>query len=127
MQAEQLKRVAAAGTWQPQAERRPWAQFFGALGRFIRRKPLGAVGGAIVLILVFTAVFADQIAPYEYDAGTGSDRLQGASAKHWMGTDNIGRDMFSRIVFGSRISIAVGFGAVIVGTGLATVLGILSG
>lgn len=127
MQAERMKRVVTAGAWQPQAQRRPWSQFFGTLGRFIRRKPLGAIGGVIVLILIVTAIFADQIAPYEYDAGTGSDRLQGASAQHLMGTDNIGRDMFSRIVFGSRISIAVGFGAVIVGTGLATILGILSG
>ena len=127
MQAEQTKRVVAPGAWQPQATKRPWAQVGGVLWRFIRRKPLGAIGGAIVLILILTAIFADQIAPFAYDAGTGSDRLQGSSAKHWMGTDNIGRDMFSRIVYGSRISIAVGFGAVFVGTGLATVLGIVSG
>ena len=127
MQAEQTKRVVVPGAWQPQATKRPWAQVGGVLWRFIRRKPLGAIGGAIVLILILTAIFADQIAPFAYDAGTGSDRLQGSSAKHWMGTDNIGRDMFSRIVYGSRISIAVGFGAVFVGTGLATVLGIVSG
>ena len=127
MQAEQVKRVTAPGAWQQQASKRSWTQVFSVLWLFARRKPLGAIGGIIVVILIFTAIFANQIAPYEYDAGTGSPRLQGASAKHWMGTDNIGRDMFSRIVYGSRISIAVGFGAVIVGTGLATVLGIVSG
>ncbi len=127
MHAEQTKRIAVPGAWQQQAARRPWAQALTVLWRFIRRKPLGAIGGSIVLVLILTAIFADQIAPFAYDTGSGNDRLQGASAQHWMGTDNLGRDMFSRIVYGSRISIAVGFGAVFVGTGLATVLGILSG
>jgi peptide/nickel transport system permease protein len=126
MQAEQMKRVAA-GAWQQQAPKRSWARVWRVTWEFARRKPLGAIGGVIVLLFIFTAIFADQIAPYAYDAGTGSPRLQGATGKHWMGTDNIGRDMFSRIVYGSRISIAVGFGAVLVGTGLATVLGIVSG
>ena len=110
MHAEQTKRIAVPGAWQQQAARRPWAQALTVLWRFIRRKPLGAIGGSIVLVLILTAIFADQIAPFAYDTGSGNDRLQGASAQHWMGTDNLGRDMFSRIVYGSRISIAVGFG-----------------
>ena len=97
------------------------------LWRFARNKPLGAVGGIIVLVLILTALFASQIAPYAYDAGKGADRLQGPSLRHLLGTDNLGRDMFSRIVYGARVSIEVGFGAVLVGTGLATVLGVLSG
>ncbi len=97
------------------------------LGRFIRRKPLGAVGGLIVLILIGTAIFANVIAPYAYDVGQGADRLKGPSLRHLFGTDNLGRDLFSRIVYGSRISIAVGFGAVFVGTGLATLIGVVSG
>ena len=94
---------------------------------FARRKPLGVIGGFFVLVLVITALFAGQIAPYPYDTGKGVERLQAPSARHLLGTDNLGRDMFSRIVYGARISIAVGFGAVLVGTGLATILGILSG
>jgi peptide/nickel transport system permease protein len=93
----------------------------------LQRKPLGAIGGAIVVLLVLTAIFADQIAPYAYDVGQGIDRLQGPSLHHLLGTDNLGRDMFSRIVYGARISIAVGFGAVLIGTGLATLLGVVSG
>lgn len=127
MQAEQTKRAVAAGSWQKQATRSNWSRVGPVLWRFMRSKPLGAIGGIIVVILILTAIFADQIAPYPYDQGQGADRLQGPSAQHILGTDNLGRDMFSRIVYGSRISIAVGFGAVIVGTGLATVLGILSG
>lgn len=103
------------------------ARFFVALWRFVRRKPLGAVGGLIVLLLILTAIFANVIAPYAYDVGQGVERLKGPSARHILGTDNLGRDLFSRIIYGSRISIAVGFGAVLVGTGLATLLGVLSG
>ena len=103
------------------------ARPFRALGRFVRRKPLGAIGGAIVLLLIITAIFANVIAPYDYDVGQGVDRLKGPSPRHLFGTDNLGRDLFSRIVYGSRISIAVGFGAVFVGTGLATLIGVISG
>lgn len=98
-----------------------------AVARFMRTKPLGTLGGVLVLILFVAAVFADQIAPYPYDAGKSADRLQGPSLQHIMGTDNLGRDMFSRVVYGSRTSVAVGFGAVLVGMGLATLLGTLSG
>jgi len=100
---------------------------FRALGRFVRRKPLGAVGGLIVLLFILTALFADLIAPYAYDVGQGVERLKGPSLRHLFGTDNLGRDLFSRIVYGARISIAVGFGAVFVGTGLATLIGVVSG
>lgn len=98
-----------------------------ALWHFARRKPLGAAGGLLVLVLIITALFADIIAPYAYDVGQGVERLKGPSLRHLFGTDNLGRDLFSRIVYGSRISIAVGFGAVLVGTGLATLIGVVSG
>ncbi len=132
MRIEQRKRAAAAGAWprraSSQARIQPTrARPLKSLWWFIRRKPLGALGGALVLLLIITAIFADYIAPYAYDVGLGADRLKGPSPRHLLGTDNLGRDMFSRIVYGSRISIAVGFGAVLVGTGLATVIGILSG
>lgn len=98
-----------------------------AVSRFARTKPLGAFGAFLVFLLFLAAIFADQIAPYPYDAGRAADRMQGPSWQHIMGTDNLGRDMFSRVVYGSRTSVAVGFGAVLVGMGLATILGILSG
>jgi peptide/nickel transport system permease protein len=93
----------------------------------VRHKPLGAFGALLVLLLLLTALFAGQIAPYPYDAGQGAERLQGASLRHLLGTDNLGRDLFSRIVWGSRISVSVGFGAVLIGTGLAALIGIFSG
>lgn len=132
MRSEQTKRMTITGALPaPESRRTPVAPTpmrpLAALWQFARNKPLGAVGGMIVLILILTALFAQQIAPYAYDAGKGADRLQGPSLRHLLGTDNQGRDMFSRIVFGARISVEVGFGAVLVGTGLAAILGIISG
>jgi len=100
---------------------------FIAVKRFIRHKPLGAFGAFLVLLLIFTAIFADRIAPYAYDEGIGVNRFKNPTPEFVLGTDNIGRDIFSRIVYGARISVAIGFGAVLVGTGLATIMGILSG
>src|SRR5262245_22746975 len=99
----------------------------GALWRFARAKPMGACGALLIAVLLLTAVFADRIAPYPYDVGRGAERLQGPSLAHPFGTDNLGRDLFSRVVYGARISVAVGFGAVLVGTSLATIGGGLSG
>ena len=132
MRTEQSKIATVAGALPAQASGRSQApslrpNALQVLWRFARNKPLGAVGGIIVLVMMVTALFASQIAPYAYDAGKGADRLQGPSLRHLLGTDNLGRDMFSRIVYGARVSIEVGFGAVLVGTGLAAVLGILSG
>ncbi|MGD9893593.1 MAG: ABC transporter permease [Dehalococcoidia bacterium] len=98
-----------------------------ALWRFVRRKPLGAVGGAIILAFIVVAVFADLIAPYPYDQIHRGDRLQGPSTEYWFGTDNLGRDLFSRIVYGARISLFVGGGATLISIGLGTMLGVMSG
>jgi len=104
--------------------RAPWLK---ATRRFIQQKPLGAFGALVVIVFVLTAAFAGQIAPYPYDECKGCPVRVPPTSGYILGTDNLGRDMFSRIVWGARISVTVGFGAVLVGTGLATVLGILSG
>jgi len=97
-----------------------------ALG-FLKRKPLGAVGAVIVVALIATAILAPSLAPYPYDVGDSSVRLQGPSPAHPFGTDANGRDMLSRIIWGARISVTVGFGAVAISTLLAVVIGIVSG
>lgn len=127
MGIEQSQVVIADGARAGRAAFRTRARPFATAWSFCRRKPLGTVGAAIILLLLVTAIFAQQIAPYAYDVGQGANRLQGPSLRHLLGTDNLGRDMFSRIVYGARISVAVGFGAVFVGTGLATILGVISG
>ena len=111
-----------------EAIRRPGPS--GRVGRvrsFLHRKPLGAIGAAIVLLLIVVALAAPLLAPYEYDVGVASERLQGPSLAHPFGTDANGRDMLSRIIWGARISVTVGFGAVALSTLLAVVVGTASG
>jgi peptide/nickel transport system permease protein len=94
---------------------------------FVRTKPLGAVGGFFVALVIFLAIFADVIAPYDYNKRDLRARLKPPSAAHYMGTDNLGRDIFSRIVYGARVSVSVGFGGIGIGVCLATIVGITSG
>jgi len=96
-------------------------------GRFISRKPLGAFGAGLVLLLLALAVFAPLLAPYPYDVGIASERLQGPSLSHPFGTDANGRDLLSRIIYGARISVTIGFGAVALSTFLAVTVGVTSG
>ncbi len=95
--------------------------------RFVRRKPTGAIGAAIILLMIFTAIFADRIARYDpYQIRT--DRLfTPPGAEFWLGTDDFGRDLFSRIVHGSRISLYVGILAVLFGTTNGALWGLISG
>jgi peptide/nickel transport system permease protein len=95
--------------------------------RFCRRKPLGAVGGGIVLALIVVALLAPWIAHHEYDETIHGARMMPPSGEFWMGTDNLGRDIWSRVIYGARVSVTVGFGAVLIANVLAAVLGITSG
>lgn len=98
-----------------------------AVWRLCRQKPLGALGGLIVVVLILLALLADRVAPYDYDETIAGARMRPPSARFWMGTDNLGRDILSRVVYGARISVTVGFGAVLLGTVLATTIGVSSG
>ncbi len=113
----------------PAAFRRAWTlpRPLRLLWLFCRRKPLGAVGGLIVLLLLVMAAAAHWIAPYQYDETIRGARMKPPSAQFWMGTDNLGRDMFSRVVYGAQVSVTVGFGAVLLATFLATTVGVTSG
>ena len=107
--------------------RSPRAGWAGWLRSFVARKPLGAIGGALVLLLLVVAAAAPVLAPYPYDVGNAAVRLQGPSLAHPFGTDANGRDMLSRIIWGAQISVTVGFGAVLISTVLAVTVGIISG
>ena len=96
------------------------------VGRFALKYPLGAIGGATLLVIVFVAVFASQIAPYDPLFQDTPSRLQGPGIEFWFGTDSLGRDAFSRLVFGSRISLFVGLISVAIGTTTGTFLGVTS-
>jgi peptide/nickel transport system permease protein len=95
--------------------------------RFMARKPLGAIGGVLIVLMLAVAVFAPWLAPYPYDVGVAADRLQGPTLAHPFGTDANGRDLLSRIIWGARVSVTIGFGAVGLSTLLAGVVGIVSG
>jgi peptide/nickel transport system permease protein len=102
------------------------ARFLVGLGRFVRRKPLGVVGGAIVVAMLVMAAFAERIAPYPYDESIRGARMVAPSAAHWLGTDNLSRDMWSRIVYGARVSVTVGFLTVTLAVVLAAAIGVTS-
>src|SRR5262249_58780444 len=69
---------------------------------------------------------AEWIAPYPYDETIRGARMKPPGAQFWMGTDNLGRDVFSRVVYGARVSVTVGFGAVLLSGVLATLIGVTS-
>jgi peptide/nickel transport system permease protein len=98
-----------------------------ALGRFIRRKPLGAAGGLIVLSMLVMAVFAEPLATHDPVRTDPAQTLRPPSSAHWLGTDYLGRDVYSRIVHGARISLAVGIASTLLGSVLGGVVGLLSG
>ncbi len=97
-----------------------------AVGRFARRKPLGALGAIIVIAMLVMAAFAEQIAPYRYDETIRGARMKAPGAAHWLGTDNLSRDMWSRIVYGARVSITIGFLTIGLAMVLATAIGVTS-
>lgn len=94
--------------------------------RFTRHR-LAVVGLVVIALLVASAVFAPLIAPYDPNALSTSERLQGPSAAHWFGTDDAGRDIFSRVLYGGRISLLIGIGATVVALLIGTLIGALSG
>ena len=95
--------------------------------RLVREKPLGTVSGIIILILIFVAIFGDVLAPYPYYEIHMADRLQGPSAQYLLGTDALGRDFLSRIIYGARLSLTVGLAATAVNVVVAVLLGGTSG
>ena len=92
----------------------------------IRRQPLGAVGALMVLIMVAAALFADQIAMYDPEINDFAAMLEAPSAAHLFGTDEFGRDIYSRIVHGARTAMTVGFSAAILGSTIGLFVGVSS-
>ena len=102
---------------------RGWRAVTAAL---IRRQPLGAVGALMVLIMVAAALFADQIAMYDPEINDFAAMLEGPSTAHLFGTDEFGRDIYSRIVHGARTAMTVGFSAAILGSTIGLFVGVSS-
>jgi peptide/nickel transport system permease protein len=97
-----------------------------AIRKFILTKPLGAAGGVIILGMVFTAVFADVLTPHDPYAVNQRVQFTAPSATHWFGTDEFGRDLFTRIVYGARVALFIGLLAAFVGATAGAMLGVIS-
>jgi len=109
------------------AETKRHSFLVGFLIRLVKEKPLGTVGGIITLLLLLTGIFADFIAPYGLNEPNLAVRMVAPSAGFWLGTDNLGRDILSRVIFGARISLIVGLTASTVATILSVIIGVVSG
>ena len=95
--------------------------------RLVKEKPLGTVSGIIILILMFVAIFANVLMPYPYYEVHPRDMLQGPSTQYLLGTDQLGRDFLSRIIYGGRLSLYVGLSATILNVVVAVLIGGTSG
>ena len=97
------------------------------MNRLWREKPLGMVGAAITVLLLLIGLLADLLAPYGMNEVFRRELLEKPSLKFWLGTDNFGRDIFSRIIYGARISVVVGLSASAIAAVSSALIGIVSG
>ena len=113
--------ISAAAT---ERVRTPWSEFW----RKFRRQHVALVAGAFVVALVAVAILAPAIVPYDAENFFDYDRLNARpSWQHWFGVDPLGRDIFSRILMGARVSLTAGFVSVAVGAVIGTLLGLVAG
>ena len=106
------------------AVRTPWSEFW----RKFKKQHVAVAAGIFVLLLVVVAIFAPWIVPYDAENFFDYDRLNALpSLQHWFGVDPLGRDIFSRIVMGARVSLTAGFVSVAVGAVIGTLLGLVAG
>ncbi|HAG46225.1 MAG TPA: ABC transporter permease [Gammaproteobacteria bacterium] len=92
----------------------------------IRRQPLASAGGLVVLIMIFATIFANFLTPYDPEAASWVNQLTPPSAEFWLGTDAFGRDILTRIIYGARTALFVGFTAAFVGATGGLILGVAS-
>ena len=105
-------------------EEAPSRSWLSGVREFIRQRPLGAIGAAVVVLMIVVAAFAGVLAPYDPVAVDFGAMLASPSTQHWLGTDAFGRDVLSRLIYGSRTALFVGFGAAFVGATVGAILGV---
>lgn len=93
---------------------------------FALEQPLGSLGLLIILVMIFAAIFADVVAPYDPLLTDYMAIMQPPSVAHWMGTDDFGRDLLSRVIYGARTALAVGFIASLAGCSIGALIGMIS-
>lgn len=95
--------------------------------RRLLRQPTAVIGGVILLVMTLGAIFAPALTPYDPAKLSPRDARQAPSSEHWLGTDNFGRDELTRILYGGRVSLRIGFIAVAIGASIGIVLGAVAG
>lgn len=116
--------MAAMPTIKQHRVRTPWREFW----RRFRRQPVAMTAGLFIILLIAVAFVAPWLAPFDAENYFDYDRLtEGPSAMHWFGVDSLGRDIFSRVLLGTRLSLISGFFSVAIGAAIGTVLGLLAG
>ena len=108
----------------PRRRRGPVLHF---IGRLFREKPLGAICAIIFVAFLLVGIFADVLAPYAYNKISPMNRLKPPSLQFPFGTDNLGRDMLSRCIYGAQLSVIIGFCAAGLATVISIILGVVSG
>ena len=94
---------------------------------FCREKPLGALAALLLLLMVLAAAFAETLATYDPIRTDAEHTLAPPDRAHWFGTDNLGRDIYSRIIYGARVSLAVGIASSFLGAVFGGIIGVISG
>lgn len=121
-------KAAPASTQEPQARKAGMLRRASlVVKRLFREKPLGAAGAVICVVFLFCGIFADVIAPYGMNEISPIKRLKPPSLDNPFGTDNLGRDVLSRCLYGAQISVIIGLSAATLATFISVVLGILTG
>jgi peptide/nickel transport system permease protein len=115
VQPRRLRAAAPAG-----------AGWFALLAEFCRKRTLGAAGGVVVIVMILTAIFAGVIAPYGPMETSFLEQLKAPSAQHLLGTDTFGRDVLSRIIYGARTALLIGFFSAFAGSSFGALLGVVS-
>jgi peptide/nickel transport system permease protein len=116
---QHLKAMAVGKHW---AATHAWP----AVWKFISTKPLGAIGGCVILLMLLTAVLADTVAPYDPYQINQLLQFKPPSLQHWLGTDEFGRDILTRLLYGARIALFIGFTAAFIGATAGAILGVIS-
>jgi len=122
-----MSEVPPVATAKVERLEKPRGQIAEMLVRLVTEKPLGLAGGIIVVILLFTGIFANFLAPYGYNDFILSLRLSPPNSTYLLGGDNLGRDLLSRIIYGARISMIVGLAGAALHVTVGTLVGAVSG
>ena len=102
-----------------------WKRTRDGVGDFIRQRPLGTAGASLIIVMLFAAIFAELVAPYGPQEGTFTGLPEAPNLDHLLGTDPFGRDVFSRLIYGSRTALLVGFTSSIIGSTAGLILGVV--